>query len=221
MITNSTSQSSTGKSSRRLVAAIVAGGVAIAGLTAAVTMTLETPAAHAQSTPSSSSSASTGSHHGHEHSHHSHHAVTPSQSTKTLQSQLAQLNYYNGPISGYWNSDTTNAVDYLQASAHLPQTGSMNTATQAALNYQLAHGNNQMGGNTNTPASPAIKTLQTQLAQLNYYDGAITGHINAGTSHAIENLQRAAGLPQSGSMNTATQTALNYQLVHGDNQMNN
>ena len=85
-----------------------------------------------------------GSHHGHEHSHDSHHAVTPSQATKTLQSQLAQLNYYNGPISGYWNSDTTNAVDFLQASAHLPQTGSMNTATQAALNYQLAHGGNQM-----------------------------------------------------------------------------
>ena len=72
----------------------------------------------------------------------------------------------------------------------------MNTATQAALDYQLAHGDNQMGGNTNTPASPTIKTLQSQLAQLNYYDGAITGHINTGTIHAIEYLQRAAGCPR-------------------------
>ena len=97
----------------------------------------------------------------------------------------------------------------------------MNTATQAALDYQLAHGDNQMGGNTHTPASPAIKTLQTQLAQLNYYDGAITGHMNTGTVHAVEYLQRAAGLPQTGSMDAATQTALTYQLAHGDNQMGN
>ena len=226
--TNSTATNSTTttnpaqKTSRRLVAAIVAGGVAIAGLTAATTMILATPAAHAQTTsPASSSSGSTspsgsGTHHG---DHHSHHAVTPSQSIKTLQSQLAELNYYDGPISGYWNAATTNAIDYLQASAHLPQTGTMNTATQAALDYQLAHGDNQMGGNTHTPASPAVKTLQSQLAQLNYYDGAITGHMNTGTVHAVEYLQRAAGLPQTGSMDAATQTALTYQLTHGDNQM--
>lgn len=148
MTTNISTQNSTPKTSRRLVAAIVAGGVAIAGLTAAVTMTLETPSAHAQTTPPTSSSSGSDSHHGSSTPgghHHSHHAVTPSQSIKTLQSQLAQLNYYDGPISGYWNADTTNAVDYLQASAHLAQTGTMNAATQAALEYQLAHGDNQMG----------------------------------------------------------------------------
>ncbi len=148
MNTNTNTRNSTPKISRRLVAAIVAGGVAIAGLTAVVTMTLETPSAHAQTTPSTSSSSSSGSDSGsgtHDGHHHSHHAVTPSQSIKTLQAQLAQLNYYNGPISGYWNSETTNAIDYLQASAHLPETGTMNTATQAALDHQLAHGDNQMG----------------------------------------------------------------------------
>jgi len=153
MITNTTPQKSAPKTSRRLVAAIVAGGVAIAGLTAAVTMTLETPNAHAQSTHQATSSAGSTSQGGSSahggssthHSHQGHHAVTPSQSTKTLQSQLAQLNYYNGPISGCWNSETTNAVDYLQASAQLPQTGTIDTATQAALDYQLAHGDNQMG----------------------------------------------------------------------------
>ena len=113
--TNSTTPNSTPKTSRRLVAAIVAGGLAIAGITAAVTMTLETPAAHAQTTSPASSSSSSTSHSGsttHHGDHHSHHALTPSQSTKTLQSQLAELNYYNGPISGYWNSETTNAIDY-------------------------------------------------------------------------------------------------------------
>ena len=205
------------KTSRRLIAGLIAGGVAIASLASAVTFTLATPDAHAASSHSSSSSSdhsTTGSHGGH-------HDVAPSSSIKKLQSELAQLNYYDGPISGYQNQATTNAIINLQRSAGLPETGTMNTATYSTLDYQLAHGDNQMGGNSNTPASPAVKTLQTQLAQLNYYDGAITGHINTGTIHAIEYLQRAAGLPQTGSMNVATQNALASQLANGDNQMGN
>ena len=36
----------------------------------------------------------------------------------------------------------------LQRDAHLPQTGTMNAATQAALQHMLVTGNNQMGGNS-------------------------------------------------------------------------
>lgn len=147
--TSTTPTSTTGspKTSRRIVAALVAGGVALAGITAAVTMTRATPEAHAQPAATTSSS-STSSSHGSAGSHAGHHTppVIPwSQSTKTLQSQLAQLNYYDGHVTGYWNTQTTDAVEYLQASAHLPQTGTMNAATQAALDYQLVHGDNQMG----------------------------------------------------------------------------
>ena len=215
MTTNTTTKKSRGP----IVAAVVAGGVAVAGIATALTMALGAPAASANMPtpdPSAGTSTGTGTHTG---GHHS--DVAPSAAMKTLQQQLAQLNYYNGPISGYWNQATTHAIENLQRAADLPQTGTMNTATQQALDYQLAHGDNQMGGNTNTPASPSISKLQTELAQLNYYDGTITGHINTGTVHAIENLQRAAGLPQTGSMNVATTNALDYQLAHGDNQMGN
>jgi peptidoglycan hydrolase-like protein with peptidoglycan-binding domain len=41
---------------------------------------------------------------------------------------------------------TTAAITYLQRDAGLPQTGVMNTATNAALMGYLAHGNNQMAG---------------------------------------------------------------------------
>ena len=37
------------------------------------------------------------------------------------------------------------AITYLQRDANLPQTGSMNAATQQALVTMLAHGNNNMG----------------------------------------------------------------------------
>ena len=72
--------------------------------------------------------------------------VTPSASVESLQRQLAQLNYYEGPISGVMNTQTTQAITYLQRDAHLPQTGHLNAETQTALNRFLAQGNNQMAG---------------------------------------------------------------------------
>jgi len=46
------------------------------------------------------------------------------------------------------NEQTVQAITYLQRDAHLPQTGTMNAATQSALQHMLATGNNQMGGNS-------------------------------------------------------------------------
>jgi peptidoglycan hydrolase-like protein with peptidoglycan-binding domain len=69
----------------------------------------------------------------------------PSAAVATLQRELGQLNYYDGPITGTMNSQTTQAITYLQRDAGLPQTGTMNAATEQALVQFLAHGNNQMG----------------------------------------------------------------------------
>ncbi len=72
-------------------------------------------------------------------------AATPSPAIETLQRELGQLNYYEGPITGTMNNQTVVAITYLQRDAHLPQTGTMNAATQQALVTMLAQGNNQMG----------------------------------------------------------------------------
>ena len=71
--------------------------------------------------------------------------VKPSAAVVKLQQELGQLNYYNGPDDGIMGPQTIQAITYLQRDAHLPQTGQMNAATQAALAHFLAHGNNQMG----------------------------------------------------------------------------
>jgi peptidoglycan hydrolase-like protein with peptidoglycan-binding domain len=65
-----------------------------------------------------------------------------------LQRELGQLNYYEGPVDGLMGPQTIAAIKDLQRQAGLPQTGVMNAATQAALANYLAHGNNQMGGNS-------------------------------------------------------------------------
>ena len=75
-------------------------------------------------------------------------AVIPSASVKELQQELGQLNYYEGPVDGIMGPQTTAAITDLQRQAGLPQTGTMNAATQKALDNYLAHGNNQMGGNS-------------------------------------------------------------------------
>ncbi len=67
--------------------------------------------------------------------------------------------------------------------------------------------------------SAAIETLQRELGRLNYYEGPITGTMNAQTEQAITYLQRDAGLPQTGTMNAATTAALAHFLVTGNNQM--
>ena len=79
------------------------------------------------------------------------HSVTPAQpsaAVEQLQRELGQLNYYEGPVDGVMGPQTIAAIKDLQRQAGLPQTGQMNAATQAALANYLAHGNNQMGGNS-------------------------------------------------------------------------
>jgi Putative peptidoglycan binding domain len=74
--------------------------------------------------------------------------VQPSAAVMQLQRELGQLNYYEGPVDGLMGPQTIAAIKDLQRQAGLPQTGVMNSATQAALANYLAHGNNQMGGNS-------------------------------------------------------------------------
>ena len=65
---------------------------------------------------------------------------------KKLQQELGQLNYYEGSVDGIMGPQTIAAIKDLQRQANLPQTGTMNAATQAALANYLANGNNQMAG---------------------------------------------------------------------------
>ncbi len=74
--------------------------------------------------------------------------VQPSAAVMQLQRELGQLNHYEGPVDGLMGPQTIAAIKDLQRQAGLPQTGQMNAATQAALANYLAHGNNQMGGNS-------------------------------------------------------------------------
>ena len=120
------------------------------------------------------------------------HPVMPSGAVKSLQEELAQLNYYEGSIDGIMGSQTVQAIQDLQREAGLPQTGVMNSATEAALHNYLIHGNSHMNPAPDPSSNPkptptpgysaSVATLQKQLAELNYYEGPING-MAGGSDH--------------------------------------
>jgi hypothetical protein len=75
-------------------------------------------------------------------------AVAPSPTIRLLQTQLAQLNYYMGPINGIDSPAVHQGISYLQRDADLPITGQLTPATQSALSRMMIQGNNQMSGNS-------------------------------------------------------------------------
>ena len=128
-----------------IAATFAAAALALVGMIAAVFLAFAGPA--------TAGASSTVEHHKTS-SHHAviingggrtHHTVQPSAQIETLQKDLGQLNYYEGPVNGYPSIQLEKSITYLQADAGLPQTGRMDAATQAAMQNMLTNGNNQMG----------------------------------------------------------------------------
>lgn len=125
MSTHSTSTPSPRRAGRTVaIAALVT--AAVVAVTGGVVLTVDANRA---------ASASSSSSHG-------------SDTVRTLQQELADLNFYNGPITGHMGTQTIDAIKDLQAAAHLPQTGVMNSQTRAALITFLAQGDNVMGSSS-------------------------------------------------------------------------
>jgi len=94
-------------------------------------------------------------------------------------------------------------------------------ATSGSASSTSAPANPAQPSHPVTPVQPsaAVMQLQRELGQLNYYEGPVDGLMGPQTIAAIKDLQRQANLPQTGVMDAATQKALAYYLVHGNNQM--
>ncbi len=111
-------------------------------------------------------------------------------------------------------------MSHSHTTSQTPAGGTPTTSTSApAANPAVPA--QPTGGSTTNPVTPSasVKKLQQQLGQLNYYEGSDDGIMGPQTIAAIRDLQRQAGLPQTGQMNAATQAALNNYLAHGNNQM--
>lgn len=132
---------------------------------------------------------------------------------KALQTLLNQ----NGAqlvVDGDFGPMTYQAVRLFQANHGLPVTGVADSATLTLL-QSLAN------GNTNTlhtgDSGPAVATLQSELTRLGYNTNGIDGVFGPNTEHALVAFQQAHGLSATGTLTSATETALAQALGQQSN----
>jgi peptidoglycan hydrolase-like protein with peptidoglycan-binding domain len=133
---------------------------------------------------------------------------------QTVQERLRQAGVYNGRIDGIWGGDSEAALQRFQQAHQLQVTGQLNQATAATLGLDP----NSLLATPATAANPppppdrlqpgSVRTLQARLGSLGFYSGPVDGVWGSATETAIENFQRARGLPADGQLGPATVTAM-------------
>jgi peptidoglycan hydrolase-like protein with peptidoglycan-binding domain len=109
-----------------------------------------------------------------------------------LQTRLTELKYYNGKISGNYREGTQAAIREFQEDFSLEATGIADVQTQDKLYATKYHPLEK--GDTGDD----VKTLQSRLTELGYYNGKISGKYLEGTYYAIHSFQNANGLTVTG-----------------------
>ena len=109
-----------------------------------------------------------------------------------LQTRLKDLQYYTGNLSGRYREGTRKAVEDFQADFGLDQTGVADLRTLSIL-FSMTHRPLCFGS-----TGSDVKELQTQLAQLGYYKGKISGNYLESTRKAVESLQKKNSLEVTG-----------------------
>ncbi|MBP0019855.1 MAG: peptidoglycan-binding protein [Cyanobacteria bacterium SBLK] len=134
---------------------------------------------------------------------------------RDLQQRLQRMGYFNGPVTGYYGSITTEAVIRFQRAQGLSADGVVGVRTQNAL-----QGNSGGSAPTvRTPIAPGgvlkrgqksdrVKRLQLTLRERGYFVGPATGYYGSITENAIRRFQRNRGLVADGIAGTKTQQAL-------------
>ena len=128
----------------------------------------------------------------------------------TLQEALHELGFYDGDITGIFDTETAQAVKDFQRKNGLLQTG----AVSAELQKLIYEGKpvNAKGKKVSVAVLPPIagiamqqgdagyqvEELQAALIDLGYLEGAISGTYDAKTTAAVKKLQKASGLKADG-----------------------
>ena len=138
----------------------------------------------------------------------------------TLQEALHELGFYDGDITGTFDTETAQAVKDFQRKNGLLQTG----AVSAELQKLIYEGKpvNAKGKKVSVAVLPPIagiamqqgdagyqvEELQAALIDLGYLEGAISGTYDAKTTAAVKKLQKASGLKADGIAGLDTQVRL-------------
>jgi peptidoglycan hydrolase-like protein with peptidoglycan-binding domain len=129
--------------------------------------------------------------------------------TSTLQKSLADAGYYQGPIDGVYGPATVDAVSALQRAHGLPVTGTVDKATDAALQADLQ----AKGGAAAQQATASTAAVQQTLKLAGYWTGPVDGTWTPALTEALKNFQVALGVPPTGTVDAATIAALQKAIA--------
>jgi len=143
----------------------------------------------------------------------------------TLQEALKELNFYSDKIDGLFGSVTAQAVQNFQNKNGYKATGIALPEMQQLL-YE-GKPRNAQGRKISLAILPPIenpdmsigdkgaqvKSLQTTLAALGYYTGAVDGIYGRKTANAVKAYQKAHSIRQTGKMDSFTWLSLNTILA--------
>ena len=116
--------------------------------------------------------------------------------TTTLQTELQQVGYYDGPIDGIYGPATVDAVKRLQADSDLPETGFVDRATAEALDQLLA----ELGLQAAAADMTHTAAVQTVLSLTGFWNGPIDGVWTDELTAALQEFQaRSASNPRAPS----------------------
>ncbi|HSF97491.1 MAG TPA: peptidoglycan-binding domain-containing protein [Ornithinibacter sp.] len=129
--------------------------------------------------------------------------------TTTLQQALADAGYYEGKVDGVYGPQTVAAVQALQKANGLPQTGTLDKATENALRSELT----AKGGAAAQQETASTAAVQQTLKLAGYWDGPVDGQWTEELTAALESLQEDLGVEVTGTVDAATITALEKAIA--------
>ncbi|HWS57686.1 MAG TPA: peptidoglycan-binding domain-containing protein [Actinotalea sp.] len=129
--------------------------------------------------------------------------------TVALQQALTETGYYTGEVDGVYGPQTVDAVKALQAANGLPETGTVDKATEAALQAEL----DALGAVAAQEATATTAALQQTLRLAGYWDGPVDGVWTDALTDALVAFQTDLGVPATGAVDAATIAAFQQALA--------
>jgi peptidoglycan hydrolase-like protein with peptidoglycan-binding domain len=129
--------------------------------------------------------------------------------TVALQTSLAAAGYFPAKVDGVYGPQTVDAVKALQKAHGLPITGTVDKATEAALQADLQ----AKGGAVAQQSVASTAAVQQTLKLAGYWDGPVDGKWTPALTDALKSFQTALGVEPTGTVDAATIAALEHAIA--------
>ena len=129
--------------------------------------------------------------------------------TAALQQSLSDTGYFSGTVDGVYGPSTVDGVQALQKAHGLPVTGTVDKATQEALQSDLQ----AKGGAAAQEELVSTAAVQQTLRLAGFWDGPVDGRWTPALTEALKDFQSELGVPATGTVDAATVAALEKAIA--------